>query len=238
MCPVSRISSKWTGNPQLNPTEYITIADILAVNNNQSGNKYNSIVLTLGNAYTGETYTQNAQLFNGAGAYTLPLSLGTISNGSFTPANSASFTGANALNNPPVQCLAWVRNDQWMVFATRDVKTQPSNIAVGEIYLYAPASNAFIHLKNDSTVVINGPTTTATNGGTAQQVAMGPALQSLINAVNTFGTTVGALSPNPPTTLAQALADIGTIITAAGTLQSSVASITGITSSVLKADHS
>lgn len=197
---ISKISSRWTGNPQLNPTEYITIADILAVNNNQSGNKYNSIVLTLGNAYTGETYTQNAQLFNGAGAYTLPLSLGTIANGSFTPSNSASFTGANALNNPPVQCLAWVRNDQWMVFATRDVKTQPSNIAVGEIYLYAPASNAFIHLKNDNTIQIDGnnasviinsngtitvtgSTVSVTNGGTLDFAAMSSKVDNILASV-------------------------------------------------------
>ena len=49
--------------------------------------------------------------------------------------------------------------------------------------------------------------------------------EALLASLSTFASTLSALAPNPPTTLPQALADIGAIITAATTLSSALSAL-------------
>jgi hypothetical protein len=68
-----------------------------------------------------------------------------------------------------------------------------------------------------------GSTVSIAGGQFALVVA--PWAMQLATALTTFSGTIGALTPNPPTTPAQALAYLGTIITAATTLNSALGTL-------------
>lgn len=164
----------WLGNPYQEVQENLTIADILAVNSGSSATN-GSITLTLGNATTGEVYTQNAILFNGAGLYSVPLPSGTIaSNGTFT-ASQISLQGA--------QAVCWVRNDQWIALSVRDTRAQtnPGNIQAGELALQVPGAAGRVILKQDGSVNLY-----TLNGGNSMGVFVSPG-DNALQAVNSNG---------------------------------------------------
>lgn len=140
-------SSPWAGNPAQNGQEIITICDVIGTGGfSTPGNTDNSVTLTLGVAYTGETYTESALLFSPPGLTSMPVGPGTFdSNGNFT-ADNTSPAGT--------QAVSYVRNDQWIVLGTRDTRTQlqAGSLGKGETCLYGLLGQARVLLKADSSV--------------------------------------------------------------------------------------
>ncbi len=157
----------WTQTPSANK-DILTISDIIGIGtNNTPGNTTNSITLQLGNATSGEVYTQDAMLFNSPGLMSLPVPPGTIDiNGNFTPSTTSS-SGA--------QAISFMRNDQYIVLGTRDTRLQsnPGNIGPGETCLYGLLGQAAVTCKADSSITLS-TTSTGDATGTNIQLTVSP----------------------------------------------------------------
>lgn len=156
-------SPTWTGDPSITPQETITMVDIIGVGSSTTvtGNTPDSVVYTLGVAYTGETYTQDAIAMSPPGLMSIALPPGTIdSSGNFTPAT----TSATA-----AQAICYARNDQYTVLGIRDVRTQPQagNLQSGDTCLYGLLGSAAVTCKGDSSVNL---TTNTNSNATGQDV--------------------------------------------------------------------
>ena len=176
----------WSGDPNTVPVQYLTICDVLAVGptaSADSSNNVNSVLLTLGNAQTGEVYTSNAILFNSPGVFSVPLPSGSVSNNSFSP-SATSLAGA--------QVVAWPRNDQWIVVAVRDTRTQlnPGNIQPGEAAIQATGSASRSIYKNDGSINLY-----TLNGNDSMGLFISPAINSaqLVNSLG-YGFSVNSNS--------------------------------------------
>jgi hypothetical protein len=170
-------SIAWSGDPNTIPVQYLTICDVLAVGptaSSDSTNSVNSVTMTLGNAQTGEIYTTSAILFNAPGIYSVPLPPGTISNNKFTP-SSVSLTGS--------QVIAFPRNDQWIVLAVRDTRTQlnPGNIQPGEAAMQATGSAGRNIIKNDGSINLY-----TLNGNNSMGLFITPS-NNAVNCINSNG---------------------------------------------------
>lgn len=161
-------SSHWTGDPSCQPSEYITLIDVLTVGTNSApGDSTDSISYTLGSSASGEVYTSGAMHFNQPGLLSMPLPPGSVDiSGNFTP-SSISQTGA--------QALCYIRNDQYTVFATRDVRSQAiaGNLQLGETCLYGQLGKGTVILKNDSTVTLGSVANSSTypSGSAGQNIS-------------------------------------------------------------------
>lgn len=159
----ARPTPSWTNDPSINPRELITLADVIGTGGYATpGNSTNSILLNLGIASTGESYTQDAILFSPPGLLSIPVPPGTYdSSGNFTP-SSTSATGT--------QAIAMVRDDQWIVLGTRDTRTQlqAGNLGPGETCLYALLGQARVSLKPDGSVTLMTTSDNTANGSNIQ----------------------------------------------------------------------
>ena len=170
---MSKNSPLWIGNPNSQPREYITLCDILTVGTNSPpGDTTNSTSYTLGSAVSGEVYSSNAMQFNPPGLISLPLPPGSYnSSGVFTPSNTSQTGG---------QAICYVRNDQYTILGTRDVRNQniPGNIQAGETCLYGQLGLGTVTCKNDNTVTIGTIATSETypsgSAGQNVQFTVGP----------------------------------------------------------------
>jgi hypothetical protein len=137
-----------------------TITGITAVEGPGSNNNPdNSILISLGDPVSGETY-RKAILFTSPGFMSLPLGPGTYdSNGTFTAAPKSP-SGAEA--------VCYVRDDQVIVVATRDTRSQniPGNLVGGETAVYAPVSQAVSMYKADGSIT-HYTTSNNTSSGTS-----------------------------------------------------------------------
>jgi hypothetical protein len=159
MSTINKPTSSWIGNPGTTPMKYITLADVIGTTGSGTpGNSINSIMLNLGVAPTGEAITADAMLFNPSGLLSIPLGPGTFdSSGNFTASNTSPTA---------TEAVAFVRNSQYIVLATRDTRTQftPGNLKPGETSVYATGSAARTVYKLDGSVT----TMTTTPDGSSQ----------------------------------------------------------------------
>jgi hypothetical protein len=136
----------WVGGTNI-PRETISISDVLGIGTSSTpGNNVNSIKLNLGVGYTGESYTQDALLFNSPGITSVPLGPGTFNtSGIFVGSNTSPFS---------TQAVSVVRNDQHIVLGVRDTRTQftAGNLEPGETAVYATGSTARTVYKNDGSI--------------------------------------------------------------------------------------
>lgn len=145
---MSKPTPKWTGDPTIMPKEYLTVCDVIGVNTNQqSGDTPNSITLNLGVAYTGESYTQDALMFQPAGFTSIPLGPGTVDQ------STSNLSGSNT-SQTSAQAVSYIRNDQYITLGFRDVRNQftPGNLNPGETAVYASGSQARTTYKNDGSL--------------------------------------------------------------------------------------
>lgn len=168
---------EWLGsNDGNNSAGNLKICDILTVNSGTDATN-GSITLSLGNASTGEVFTDNAILSNSSGIYSVPLPVGNInSDGSFSHA-STSLVGA--------QAVCWVNNNFWTVLNVRDTRVQsnPGNIQAGEIAIQTLGAQGRILLKQDSSVNLY-TTSDGTSSGDSCGIFVGT--ESIVIS-NTFG---------------------------------------------------
>ena len=138
-------SPSWIKSPTSSPMETIRVADVLAVSSGTS-NANNSVLLTLGNAVSGEIYTTQAILYNSPGIYSVPLPSGTID-------NQGNYTATN-VSPTACQAVCYVQNSNWVVMQVRDTRgqTNQGNIQPGEIALQVLGAQARIILKQDSSI--------------------------------------------------------------------------------------
>jgi hypothetical protein len=168
----------WVGDPAISPREQVALVSINAVNSvDVPGNNVNSILLTLGNPSTGETFTTDAIMMGPPGLISLPLGPGTVdSTGAALDPSATSATGANA--------IAACRDDQWAVFGIRDTRTQPNagNAQPGETTLFASGSPAAVSCKLDGSVTLS----TQTSSGQLVYLSISPTAASFTSPWGTI----------------------------------------------------
>jgi hypothetical protein len=169
---------QWVGDPTASPKEEVSLVSITAVNSvDVPGNNVNSILMTLGNPITGETYTTDAIMMGPPGLISLPLGPGTVdSAGASLDVSDTSATAANA--------VAVCRDDQWVVIGTRDTRTQPNagNAQMGETILFASGSPAAVSCKLDGSVTLS----TQTSSGQLVYLSISPTAASFTSPWGTI----------------------------------------------------
>lgn len=121
--------------------EIIGIADILfaetAANSNSPNSLNGSITVNLGFAESGEMQSSQAEVWGTPGIISVPALPASVNN-----------------NTDAAQALYYNRNDQCIVFATRDTRTQflAGNINPGETCVYSPVGQGRLLCKADNSV--------------------------------------------------------------------------------------
>ena len=144
---MSKPKASYLGNDATTVRQTLTIADVIGTAGSEApNNATNSVNIHLGNSASGETYTKSAMMFSPPGIMSIPLPPGSID-------GSGNFNAASTSLNA-AQALAFVNNDQYVVFATRDTRTQfaTGNLKAGETSVYAPGSSARTTYKLDGSV--------------------------------------------------------------------------------------
>jgi hypothetical protein len=185
-------SSYWTGDPSVQPTEYLTLADILTIGTSSTpDNGQSSTSYTLGNTTSGEVYTNAAMQFNAPGFISLPIPPGAYSDASFGGGTSGGGGSSSTFdisgNFLPTQtsleggqAVCYVRNDQYIVLATRDTRNQHlvGNLQMGEGGMFGQLGKGTILCKNDGSVTIGvraiGSTVPAGSAGQNIQFSITP----------------------------------------------------------------
>lgn len=245
----------WMYNPIQQTFPVLTITDIIGSTYAANG----SIQLTLGHGNSGEAITKNAMLFNVPGIISLPLPSGTVSttNGQFT-ASSKSQESAQAVSY--IRNDQWITLG---VRDTRSQPLINPALQPGETAIFCQGSKALSTYRVDGAVthetsdgfgnsglisltpstmavftkhiLLESADVQATNNGDLQFVAMGPALQSLVNACKAFGTTLEGVPV--ASDLATSITAINDILAAGKTLATAASAIIKVASVVLKADQ-
>lgn len=154
-----------------------TIYKIDTITNSNVDSNTGTITYKLGTATDGSVYTQDAEAWSGLGIAALP-------------ALPTSQGGATS--------ISLSRSDYNMVIGSRDIRygsSLVSDIKNGEIYIYAVGANgnnsSVIKLKDGDSIVISNkgsititsPTTTITNGGSPDYVAIASKVATIINTM-------------------------------------------------------
>lgn len=215
----SQLTPRWTNDPAFTTREVITLSDVIGTAGHSApGNTPNSISLTLGNAATGEVFSQQALLYSLPGLLSIPVGPGTFdSSGNFTESNT-SVSGC--------QAISYFKDDQWIVLGLRDTRTQlqAGTLEPGETCLYSQIGQGRVILKKDGSINLY---TAASASATAMCLSMNPATDtiSLVNSkgygiiISDSGVTITTGSSNPGGSAIQMSSSDGSIsITATGPL--------------------
>ena len=215
----SLLSPMWTNDPAFTTKEVLTITDVIGTAGySVPGNSPSSVVLTLGNAASGEIYSTNAMLYGLPGLLSIPVGPGSYDNSGNFDASNTSVTAC--------QAVSYFKDDQCIVLATRDTRTQTlaGQLNAGETCLYSQIGQGRVILKADGSINLY---TAANANATAMCLSMDPNSDSisLVNSkgygiiINENGVTITTGSANPGGSAVQLNSSDGSInITATGPL--------------------
>lgn len=154
-------SPRWIGDPQWFPQEYLTIADVIGSEVADNG----SIILVFGNASTGEVFGKGGMVFNSSGIISTP-----------------QLPAAQSGNTSCAQAICFVKNDQWIALAFRDVRNQTNNTPTnnGEISISPTGGKSQIYMNNSNQITI-------TNGVNNSNITITIGSDGSMNIANNSG---------------------------------------------------